>query len=172
MMNSILERLLSLRVADVMTHQRVVEISPNQTLDEAAEMMAREHVSGAPVVDEQGHCVGILSAFDFVLKRHLEHVEAGDLLAGVEHCMTCESGESPFSIDTISGEKVRAHMSGAVQSIAPQATLINAARAMCGAHVHRLPVLDSEGRVLGIVSSLDIVAALVNAVEEGASLRA
>ena len=44
--------------------------------------MARKRISGAPVVDELGHCIGILSAFDFVLRRHKEHVHAGDLLSG------------------------------------------------------------------------------------------
>ena len=165
-MNSALERLLSLRVADIMTRGRVVGISPNQSLDEAAEIMARHRVSGAPVVDEMGYCVGVLSAFDFVLNRHREHVTAGDLMTGAEFQLSRDRVERPLYVEATSRETVCGLMSGAVQAIGPEATLIDAARAMCGGHVHRLPVLDQRGHVLGIVSSLDIVAAVVNAIDE------
>jgi len=37
---------------------------------------------------------------------------------------------------------------------------------MCDLHVHRLLVLDETGRLLGVVSSLDIAAAVINAIEE------
>ena len=165
-MNSAIERLLTLTVGDVMTREQIVEISPNQTLDEAAEMMARKRISGAPVVDELGHCIGILSAFDFVLRRHKEHVHAGDLLSGAEHCMILDSEEDPLHVETVSNEQVRVHMTQAVQSITPDATLIEAARTMHEKHIHRLPVLDERAHVLGIISSLDIVAALVHSIEE------
>ena len=64
------------------------------------------------------------------------------------------------------GDDVASRMSRSVQSIAADATVIEAARAMCAEHVHHLPVLDEDRCVLGLVSSLDIVAAMVHAVEE------
>jgi CBS domain-containing protein len=57
-------------------------------------------------------------------------------------------------------------MSPSVWSIDADATLIDAARLMCGKHIHRLPVLNREGKVVGVISSLDLVAAMVHAVEE------
>jgi CBS-domain-containing membrane protein len=63
-------------------------------------------------------------------------------------------------------EDVRTYMSPSVRSIDADATLIDAARAMCGKHVHRLPVLDARGKVVGLISSLDLVAAVVHAIEE------
>ena len=44
--------------------------------------------------------------------------------------------------------------------------MIDAAREMCAQHVHRLPVVDAGGKVVGLVSSLDLVAAMVGALEE------
>ena len=67
-MNSAIERLLSLRVTDIMT-RRVVTVSPDQKMSEAARLLIEKRVTGAPVVDAEGKCVGILSATDY-LHRH------------------------------------------------------------------------------------------------------
>ncbi|MFM2096303.1 MAG: hypothetical protein RIS70_3427, partial [Planctomycetota bacterium] len=53
-----------------------------------------------------------------------------------------------------------------VQSIAESAPLSHAAKIMCLQHVHRLPVVDASGKPVGIISSMDLVAALSNAAEE------
>jgi CBS-domain-containing membrane protein len=37
---------------------------------------------------------------------------------------------------------------------------------MCEQHLHRLPVVSADGRVVGIISTMDVVAALVNAIDE------
>ena len=66
-MNSAIERLLSLRVCDVMS-STVVEVSVNASLAEAAALLVDNNVSGAPVVDESGRCVGVLSSTDFVVR--------------------------------------------------------------------------------------------------------
>ena len=57
-------------------------------------------------------------------------------------------------------------MTTAVQSITADDPMTEAARRMCAAHVHRLPVLDHNARVIGLVTTLDIVAALLGAIEE------
>jgi CBS domain-containing protein len=144
-MDSAIERLLSLRVADFM-RRNVLAVSADATMGEAAESFLRHKVSGAPVIDEVGHCTGVLSAADFVRRE----------AQGPPRPM----GNGDFV------ELVRAYMSPSVHSIAAQATLIDAARAMCGKHVHRLPVLDARGKVVGVISSLDLVAAMVHSIEE------
>ena len=68
--------------------------------------------------------------------------------------------------DSRPGDKVRSHMTTAVQSIAPAATMLAAANVMTAQHVHRLIVLDAQGRPIGVISTMDIVAALLNAMEE------
>jgi predicted transcriptional regulator len=57
-------------------------------------------------------------------------------------------------------------MSALVQTVGPDRPLTEAARLMCHNHIHRLLVLDAQGRPTGVVTALDIVAALINAVEE------
>ena len=69
-MNSAIERLLSLRVADAMRRQ-VTSLPADLSMTEAAKGLLYNKVSGVPVVDARDHCVGILSAVDFV-RREVE----------------------------------------------------------------------------------------------------
>jgi CBS domain-containing protein len=60
-------------------------------------------------------------------------------------------------------EPISQRMTKTVRSVKANQTLLSAARKMCAAHVHRLPVLDKSGHVVGIITAFDIVAALVHA---------
>ena len=157
-MNSAIERLLRLSVKHVMAKD-VVVIASHATMARAAETLSTSGISGAPVVDEQAHCVGILSAADFVQREASREEET-------EHELTQESPARPYQVSVVADDLVSAHMTSAVQSIAEDASLIDASRVMCNGHVHRLPVLDEAGHVVGMVSSLDLVAATIHAIEE------
>jgi len=139
-MNVAIERLQSLRVADVMTRS-VVPIAADMQLTKVAQIFRAHEISAAPVVDAQGACVGVLSATDFL--KHL--------------------AESSTGLENVQAQD---HMTPAVQSIAPEASIILAARIMCVDHLHRLFVLDFRGKPVGVISSMDIVAALTNAMDE------
>jgi CBS domain-containing membrane protein len=66
---------------------------------------------------------------------------------------------------------VMARMTPAVQTVRADVPLLKAGRIMWAQHVHRLPVVDSQGRVIGIITSSDMVAALVQAADEAESCR-
>ena len=63
-------------------------------------------------------------------------------------------------------ERVEQRMSRQVTSVAAAAPLIEVARAMCSGHWHRVPVVDDEGALIGIISTMDVLAALVNVADE------
>ena len=157
-MNVLLERLETLRVGDAMC-ARIVEIPEFKTMAEAAEILTQHRVSAAPVVDEQGRCIGILSTTDFA-----------KCVAAING-PTCEEGErrppewalaTPLSYD----EPVTTYMTSAVQTVEEATPLVTAARMMCAQHYHRLIVLDRSHRPVGIISTMDVVAALVNLADE------
>ena len=159
-MNSALERLYGLRVKDVMT-RNVVSVTANSTMAEAADVLSESQVSGAPVVDEQGRCVGVLSGTDFV------HSKAENLgTSSTTHELTIQDTSGRYQVEEIYHDLVRRHMSPAVQTIESDASLLNGARFMCNEHVHRLIVIDERGAPVGILSSLDLVSAWVKAMEE------
>lgn len=160
-MNSAIERLLTLRVEDVMTRQ-VFSVSRHDSMASAARSLLEHSVSGAPVVDERQACVGVLSAIDFVKQHGCTCHEADD----TKHTLDRDDVESSWQIDRCRNDLVCHHMSSGVQSIAADKPLLAAARVMCAEHIHRMPVLDDRGRPVGMITALDVVAALTNVVEE------
>lgn len=147
-MDSAVDRLLTLKVKDAMTRQ-VVCVEQDQYLSDAARLFVEKGISGAPVVDAHGRCVGVLSAIDYVKREQV--------LLG--------KGPDPAADDRVADE-----MSARPRSVRPEQTLLTAARMMCEKHVHRLPVLDRDGKPTGLITSMDIVAALVNAIDERETL--
>lgn len=156
-----LDRLANLRVSDVM-HREVVTIPARSTMQEAAAVLAYHGISGAPVVDDKDHCVGVITATDFVRRE----ADWADAAAAGEHRLCKDTREGPYCISYERSDLVSERMSPAVQSIRAEASLVAAAREMCAAHLHRLVVLDPQGRAAGVLTTLDVVAALVNTVEE------
>ena len=150
-MDSAIDRLQSLTVSDVMA-KSVVWVSTGQHMVDVARLLLKHEISSAPVVDEKGICVGIVSATDF-LKRDAAAKDNGSPPHRARPAWTPEDTAGTF-------------MSGAVQSVHANAPVLTAAKIMCAQHVHRLPVVDKHGKAVGIVSTMDVVAALLNAVAE------
>ena len=163
-MNSAIERLLSLRVNDVM-NRNVVTVAVGTTMAEAARLLRAKDISGAPVVNSQGTCVGVLSNTDFAVR---ESVRTGSKQGPSETdtVLVRTSPDEDYREETLWDDSVETHMSPIIQTLSPQAPLMNAARTMCDQHIHRLIILDDDHRAVGIVTSLDIVAAMVAAIEE------
>ena len=148
----------------------VVQISANKSMAEAAMDLVKYEVSSVPVVDERGNCVGILSSADFVQKESsLAHVARSTL--DMEHQFAWSQHEQPLPIERVTEDLVSHYMSPAVQTIRKDALLIEAAKIMCLQHIHRLPVFDDKGHLVGVLSSMDVVAVLVNVFEEQSSQR-
>jgi CBS-domain-containing membrane protein len=153
-----INRLLSLKVSDVMSRS-LVEVTANQGMGEAAAVFAAHHVTSAPVINEQGCCIGILSAADF-LRRNCE----GDNRNSDSQVLTRQDPTRPREV-VPTGDLVGTYMTDAVQSVAPHQSLLNAARIMCVDHIHHLPVIAGQ-HVMGVISTMDVIAAMLNAIEE------
>ncbi len=160
-MNSAIERLLGLHVRDVMARD-VVSVSANSTMSEAAGLMRNYGVSGLPVTDEMGRCVGVLSGADFVCSKVDGSVENSE----ITHVLSARTPSGVIHVEEVVHDSVKLHMTASVQTINENCTLVQAGRYMCEEHIHRLVVVDRQSRPMGIVSSLDLVSAMIHAVEE------
>ena len=153
--------------ADVMTRD-VLTLSPEMTLEQAAERLVQRGVSGAPVVEEHGRLVGILSESDILrqLKRIAEEdlgkryltsrVHSLDLLAFLgerEHAAV----EGVYR--KLRASKVSEIMTTHVHGVTPTDSLETVAATMIDHDVNRLPVLDA-GRVVGIITRADLARVL------------
>ena len=155
-MNSAIERLVGLRVEDIMNTELLTVSESDQMLDAAKRIYAAE-VTGAPVVNSLGECVGVISATDFV---------ARDAGAHELQMLTRSSPKEPYRIEYLNDNLVGTHMSPLVQTIRRDALAVAAGRIMCAEGIHRLIVVDEHKHPVGIVSTLDLVATMVAAIEE------
>ncbi|MFL5330821.1 MAG: HPP family protein [Gemmataceae bacterium] len=85
-MTATTKHLLSMTAADLMTAS-IVQFSEETSLREAAQRLVGERISGAPVVDAQGVCVGVLSSTDFV--NLLVNRERHEVSAAMARPLSC-----------------------------------------------------------------------------------
>ena len=161
-MKNPIELISKFRVCDVMRGD-VVTLRTDQTMSHAASVLHSYGVTGAPVVDEEGQCVGVLSATDFV-DRETTASSIPALAALAFDSMYIKKTFSPP--ESIESNIVKAYMTTDVITADANTPLIKAARMLCEERIHRLIVVDEQNRPLGVVSSLDIVASMVVAIEE------
>ena len=109
-------------------------IRDNEPVLKAVRLLVRAGVTGAPVVDDQGHCVGMITERECLAL--LTGLAGGDVPSGT----------------------VRNHMVD-VESVGPETDVFYVAGLMRGQGVRRLPVVGA-GRLLGVVTRKDILRAL------------
>lgn len=127
-------------VQDLMTRE-VKTLGRNDALSVADELMSRENIRHAPVLDEDGAVCGILSQRDLfrgALAKALGYGEVAQkkLLASllVKEVMTTE-----------------------VVTASPAQPLVEAARTMLERRIGCLPVVENEGKLVGILSESDFL---------------
>lgn len=151
---------MALRAADLMSAD-VVLLPAEMSLQGAARLLYRMQISGAPVVDDRGHIVGILSTTDF-----MHRLEAGTRPAAAAHSsdpICCPWEICDQDTEAAPRDIVRDFMTRDVVTVPRDMPLPDLARTMLEAHIHRLVVVDNDERPLGIVSTTDILAALARA---------
>lgn len=133
--------------------RRVLTLTPDELVSEAAARLAQADVTGAPVVDAQHRVVGVLSLTNIIALRLMGPVFAA-LRAGPD-----EDAAHHHADDIAEETKVADIMTRDVQSARLGEPLAVAARRMVDAKVHRLVVVDDAGHARGILSTLDVMRA-------------
>lgn len=141
-----------MRVKHVMTHL-VVTFQPDDTVHEAARRLAQNHISGAPVV-EDGKVVGIITEYDIV--RAIARPAPVDRKLSFLDLLIQDPNGANGDADQ-RGLKVENIMTRHVTVIGDEATIWEAATSIERRGVKRLPVVDSQGHLCGIVSRADLV---------------
>lgn len=139
-------------VRQVMTKQ-VVAVGSDTDLEKAVRLLSEHKISGMPVVDDGGRVVGIISEADLLqLTGIKKHHTFRDIIRNL-------LGEAERVNVTVSNG-VEAVMSAPALTIGPDEDIRKAALLLDERRIKRLPVVDGEGRLLGIVSRGDIVRAI------------
>ncbi|MGI2905848.1 CBS domain-containing protein [Tolypothrix sp. VBCCA 56010] len=145
-------------VADVMSRDPIV-VRSETSLNEAIQILAERRISGLPVVDDGGKLVGIISETDLMWQETgvtpPAYIMFLDSVIYLQNPATYER-----DLHKALGQTVGEVMSKDPITTSPEKTLTEAARVMHDKNVHRLPVLDESGQVIGILTRGDIVRAM------------
>lgn len=151
--------LMSLCAADIMS-RTVVMIPREMSLQGAARMLSRADVTGAPIVDDRGCCIGVLAATDFMHSIETDGEPCQKPNGKADACSHSCSWQIPEGAMQ-PGSRVEDFMTKDPVLVAPATPIGELARIMMDAHIHRIIVVDmATERPLGIVSSMDILAAI------------
>ena len=119
-----------MKVKDLMATE--VKSCPDySTLNTAAQIMWDHDIGCVPVVDKEGHVIGMLTDRDICMSAYIQGV-------------------------SLTGALVTSAMSKQVFSCKPEDDIATAEKLMRDKQVHRLPVIDDQRRLVGVISLNDI----------------
>lgn len=142
----------------------VHSLSSETTVRDASRFFLDHGFSGAPIVDDGGKPIGVLTLHDLAeyLDRHLTIEEESDREMLQEELKEVreECGMSQIYLERLHEVRVEQIMTPRVLSVHDDLAADRAIRYMSGEGVHRLFVTDSSGALVGVLSTIDVVRAL------------
>ncbi len=155
-----------MKIQDAM-EKNVIKFQMNDRIVDVAGSLRENKISGAPVMNNEGHLVGIISEGDIMrlLEVHSPHIRLIlpsplDLIE-LPVRMKYEMDEIAEDMNKAASLLIGEIMTKKVVTIAPDADISDAAQLMDTHDVKRLPVMDSHGKMVGIITRGDIIGAMV-----------
>lgn len=142
-------------VADAMSRDPIV-VRPETPLNEAIRLLAERRISGLPVVDDANQLVGIISETDLMWQE--TGVTPPPYIMLLDSVIYLKNpAQYERDLHKALGQTVGEVMSRDPITISPDKPLKEAAQLMHEREVRRLPVVDAQGQVIGILTRGDIV---------------
>jgi CBS domain-containing protein len=139
-----------------------VSIQAKATVSEAVALLVDRGFHAAPVIDDAGRPIGVISASDILrhdreTSRHLERVPQYYSMSELRLPTGERMPEKGFQVESVDRTSVEEIMTPAVFSVPLSATPDLIIKKMNELHVHRLFVVDTAGVLVGVISSLDFL---------------
>jgi len=140
-----------MKIKDVMTED-VLTVTTAASLKDTAQLLADLGISGMPVVNDEHELVGVISEADILYKERGPERRHGGSFAWLFF---------PELLDTnrLGARTAGEAMSTPAVTIGPNRPVNEAAGLMLDEAVNRLPVVDDDGKLIGIVTRADLVRA-------------
>lgn len=142
------------KVKNVMSTD-VVTVREGTPFKDVVRALSSRDVSAAPVVDRDGHVLGVVSEADLLIKQGTQEVEFARSLAS----WWSSRRDIRRAVATTAGTM----MTTPAITVTDNATVAGAARLMTQHNVKRLPVVDDDGKLIGIVSRKDVLTVFLRA---------
>ncbi len=147
-----------MQIKDIMTTD-VITVSTGDSVEHCARLLQENDISGLPVLDDNGKVAGIVTEGDLI--RRASRIKAPgylEILGGLIYL-----GSPKKFVDELQramSYEAGQLMSKDVISVGPDDTVEKAATLMVDEGVNRLPVIDEQGELVGIISRRDIMGCL------------
>lgn len=142
---------------EIMT-KNVLTLSPNDSLQVAAELFIKHNISGAPVIDAFKNVIGMLTEGDLV--RQQKPVTQPLFLMFLDSAFTVNYKKISEDLEAAAATNVVQLMTKDVVSLHEYDEVSEAAEYMIKKNINRVPIINDEGQLLGIVTRHDIVRAM------------
>lgn len=154
-------RLHAVLAEDVMT-PNPVSVRDELTVHEAVVFLTERRISAAPVINEAGRPVGVISEAD-ILRHDREHAEHLYWLPQkeVDRELTLPTGEhlsgTSFEVEVPDVTRVKDVMNPVVYAVRRTTHIYEVVSQLCKRRIHRLFVVDEDNSLVGVITTLDIL---------------
>jgi len=144
-----------LTAQDIMTRD-VITVRQDMSVRELAQLLSDKKISGAPVIDDQGNLIGIVTENDLVDQKKKVHIPT--VMALFDSFVFLENPERlEKDLKKMSAATVGDICTGKVITAKTDTPLDELATTMSEKNVHTLPILDQEGNLAGVIGKSDII---------------
>jgi CBS domain-containing protein len=151
----LLSHLSHLRAGDVMVRD-VITVRPEATVDELARVLVENHISGAPIVDGEGHLCGVVSKTDILNVNRVRPRIQRLVFEGDASVRTEEVAPEAHTAGDI--------MTSQVYTTTEETPVAEIADLMVTQRVNRIPVIR-DGKLVGMVTRQGILVAMLKHLE-------
>ena len=146
---------MSKTVAEIMTTD-VVTVSPETSLQSAIQILAEREISGLPVVDSTGSLIGVISETD--LTWQATGVETPPYIMFLDSVIYLQNpAKHNQEVHKALGQTVGEAMSDNPATVKGSQLVREAARIMHDKKVRRLPVVDEQSKLVGMITQGDVI---------------
>jgi CBS domain-containing protein len=121
-------------------------------IEEAMVLFTQKGITAAPVIDEAGHPIGVVSRSDLLIHQREHEMHR----AGKPDYFFAPTFESNHTLNPAEST-VADLMTPAVFAVSPTTPAQRVVSDMIGLHVHRLFVVDDDGILVGVISTMDVL---------------
>lgn len=147
-----------LTAGEIMT-KVIITVNPEMGVEELASLLWENKIGGAPVVDAQGHLMGVVTENDLIDQSKKVHIPT--VLSILDSMIFLENpARLDQEIKKMTGTKVADIYSSKPVTVNEATTLEELASIMADRKVHTLPVTTSEGQLVGVIGKSDIIRAI------------
>lgn len=164
--------MVGVRVRDVMDRD-IMALRADETLTEAAEKFSANKISGAPVVDADGHLVGLLSEQDILkclktTQRRVRMVYPSISALGVSFQEYTTERELKEAYADIASLRVGEAMTTDLFKLDPEVPLSEAIQLFIQHRINRIPVVEG-GRLVGVLTRGHVIRELIGKESRGSA---